>query len=472
MGAQADQTVSMTLSSVKTNDLNLNGYSAVGELNSGRVGTVTTAGLTINGVNVDAAGAATAESAATAINAKTSLTGVAATAYNVVEGNGNASGITDGTLEINDVAVAASGSMEELVENINRDAPGVTATLNSEGGVTLTNDTGAAIKIANAGTNSGLTNGTSQGYLALTDDNNEAIEITATNTSANLNGWGFNVSTGSDNLTGGAVTTDALSAGDLLINGVDVGAVTGTSAGDKAAAINAISDQTGVTATAETSDTFTLDFTSIPDAATDTTINGTQVDLTGVTNLEDVITAVNSAVQGVIASAGDDGELVLTSSSGLDIEITDADAFMGGNTTVYGEITLESSNGSDISITGENVDYAGFAEQGGSDSDIGSGLSVETVANANVAIERIDDALNNIANQRGNLGAIQNRLDSTISNLGSVAENLTAANSRILDADFASETAAMTKAQVMSQAGTAMLAQANQLPQSVLSLLQ
>ena len=481
VGAQADQTVSMTLSSVKTNDLNLNGFTATGELNSGRVGT-TAAGLTINDIDIATTGGGDASDAADRINDQTSLTGVSATAYNVVEGNGNASGITDGTagtgLSINGDVVGASGSMEELVENINRDVAGVTATLNSDGGVSLSNDTGQDIIIANAD-NTGLTADTYTGYLALTDDNNEAIEITVTDGSAStdLNGWGFNVSTGSDNLTGGEVTADALAAGDLLINGVDVGAVTGTSAGDKAAAINAISDETGVTATAVTTQEFTLDWGPGLPADGDLTINGTELNLTTAdpTNLDDLIDDINAAVQGVVASANDDGQLVLTSSSGLDIVVSESNTTFlgaGASTTYRGEISLESIDGGDIVITGDHEEYAGFEEQGGSDAEIGSGLSVETVANANVAIERIDDALNNIANQRGNLGAIQNRLDSTISNLGSVAENLTAANSRILDADFASETAAMTKAQVMSQAGTAMLAQANQLPQSVLSLLQ
>jgi flagellin len=490
VGAQSGETVSMTLGSIKTGALHLNGYSAAGELNSGRVGTVTTEGLTINGEAIAAASAATAEAAATAINAKTSVTGVSATAYNIVEGNGNVTGITDGSFKINGDSVAASGGMEELVDNINRDVAGITATLGSNGGITLSNDTGAAITIADAGTTTGFTNSTGyQGYLALTDDNNEAIEISVieldprdfeAETTA-LNAWGFNASTGSGSVTGGTVDGDeALEAGDLLINGVDVGAVTGTSAGDKAAAINAISDQTGVTASAETSQAFTLDWGPGLPADGNLTINGTELNLSTADpeNLADLVSHINDTVQGVVASAGADGELVLTSSSGLDIVIKEtATDFMGLNdagndVTFTGKITLASSTGSDIVITGENEAYAGFVEQGGADAAIGSGLSVGTVASANVAIERIDDALNNIASQRGNLGAIQNRLDSTISNLGSVAENLTAANSRILDADFASETAAMTKAQIMTQAGTAMLAQANQLPQTVLSLLQ
>jgi flagellin len=398
----------------------------------------------------------------------------------VVEGNGNVSGITDGTdatgLKINGDLVGASGSMEELVDNINRDVAGVTATLNSDGGITLSNDTGKDIVIAND-TNTGLSADTYKGYLALTDDNNEAIEITET-TGGDLSVWGFNTSSGSGNVTGGTVTSNALAASDLLINGVDVGAVTGTSAGDKAAAINAISDQTGVTASAVTSQAFTLTFSDTPDA-TGITINGTEVDLSTANNLEDVITGINGAVQGVVASSNDDGELVLTSASGLDIVVNETGSdFLGtggaGAVTYHGTINLESTNGGDIMITGTTAGLAkaGFTEQGGSDTVIGSGLSVETVASANVAIERIDDALNMIANQRGDLGAVQNRLESTISNLSNVSENLTAANSRILDADFAAETAAMTKAQIMSQAGTAMLAQANQLPQMAMQLMQ
>ena len=95
-----------------------------------------------------------------------------------------------------------------------------------------------------------------------------------------------------------------------------------------------------------------------------------------------------------------------------------------------------------------------------------------TVANANDTITRIDSALRSVNSLRSQFGAIQNRFESTISNLQSTVENLSAARSRIQDADFASETAALTRAQILQQAGTAILAQANAAPQSVLSLLQ
>jgi len=106
--------------------------------------------------------------------------------------------------------------------------------------------------------------------------------------------------------------------------------------------------------------------------------------------------------------------------------------------------------------------------------DLGSvnDVNISTRAGSNSAINIIDGALSKIDVIRGNLGAVQNRFESTISNLDSVSENLSGARSRILDADFAVETANMTKAQIMQQAGVAMLAQANQLPQMVLSLLQ
>ncbi len=87
-------------------------------------------------------------------------------------------------------------------------------------------------------------------------------------------------------------------------------------------------------------------------------------------------------------------------------------------------------------------------------------------------MNRIDAALENISNSRAGLGAIQNRLASTISNLENVSQNLSAAKSRIVDADFAAETSKLSKAQILQQAGTAMLTQANASTQNVLSLLQ
>ena len=98
--------------------------------------------------------------------------------------------------------------------------------------------------------------------------------------------------------------------------------------------------------------------------------------------------------------------------------------------------------------------------------DIGSQLGAQQ------AISIVDAAIQGIDSQRASLGAIQNRLESTISNLTNVAENVSAARSRIQDADFAAETASLTRNQILQQAGISVLAQANALPQQVLSLLQ
>lgn len=101
----------------------------------------------------------------------------------------------------------------------------------------------------------------------------------------------------------------------------------------------------------------------------------------------------------------------------------------------------------------------------------GAGLNINTFSAAQSAITTIDAAVNSIDTIRGDLGAVQNRFESTISNLNNVAENLTAARSRILDADIAQETSNMTKMNILQQAGVSILAQANQSPQLALSLL-
>ena len=101
-----------------------------------------------------------------------------------------------------------------------------------------------------------------------------------------------------------------------------------------------------------------------------------------------------------------------------------------------------------------------------------SAIDISTVAGANAALTAIDAALATVNGTRANLGAVQNRFSATIENLQSGSENTSAARSRIQDADFAAETANLSRAQVLQQAGTAMVAQANQLPQQVLQLLK
>jgi flagellin len=511
IGANSGQTISVSLKSTKTTALNLNGYSKLGELNSGRVGDMNaSSGLSINGTAIDAAAASTAKGAATAINLATGSTGVTAVAYNTYKGAGGASGIVSG-LQIGTSAsamatIASSGNMTELVANINRDAPGVTATLNSDGSITLSNDTGEDIYVGGTIANTGLTADTRSGYIALTDENNEAISVTVTTSAEDIAGggdgttvftaedvaaWGLNVSTGSTSSTGAAVTTSLLTAGDMVINGVSVGATTGGTAADKAAAINLVKGTSGVSASATTQVKYSVDMSKIGNTAggaSGLTINGAAVTFSGVTSINQVVTAINGIGNGISASVEAlTGKLVISSASGQNIQIASAAGSAATAVTgvfgveatslTTGTIALTSDTGADIKIAGSAGDAttavkAGFVEQGGSSEAVGQGLSVESLANANNAINRIDDALDKVAINRSELGAVQNRLDSTISNLQNASENFSAANGRILDADFAKETADMSKQQILMQAGVAMLAQAKQLPQQVLQLLQ
>jgi len=100
-----------------------------------------------------------------------------------------------------------------------------------------------------------------------------------------------------------------------------------------------------------------------------------------------------------------------------------------------------------------------------------AGVSISTQSGANTAITTIDNAIKAVSDERASLGALQNRLEHTINNLGTSSENLTAAESRIRDVDMAKEMMEFTKMSILTQAATAMLAQANQQPQSVLQLL-
>ena len=99
-------------------------------------------------------------------------------------------------------------------------------------------------------------------------------------------------------------------------------------------------------------------------------------------------------------------------------------------------------------------------------------LKIDTVEGAQKALSIIDEALTKVNSSRADMGAIQNRFTSTIANLNTTSENLSASRSRIRDTDYAKETAELTRTQILQQAGTAMLAQANSIPNNVLSLLQ
>jgi flagellin len=168
---------------------------------------------------------------------------------------------------------------------------------------------------------------------------------------------------------------------------------------------------------------------------------GVPKDITGTfKSTQELADAIGSQTGGAVtAYIGNDGKLNLASSESL---------------TVAG--------GSDLKLTAATTDPAGSLQ----------GNTVKTTGEANTTILSVDAALTAVSTLRSTLGAIQNRFQSTINSLQAVTENLAASRSRILDTDFASETAALTRAQILQQAGTAMVAQANSAPQNVLSLLR
>ncbi|SFF33415.1 flagellin [Fontimonas thermophila] len=140
-----------------------------------------------------------------------------------------------------------------------------------------------------------------------------------------------------------------------------------------------------------------------------------------------------------------------------------------------GQITLTSAVAITIGGTTDDATIAGYANGSFSTLTTTTGidtLSVASYAAAQLAIQSVDSALATVNSARASLGAVQNRFESVVANLATTSENLSAARSRIQDADFAVETANLTRAQILQQAGTAMLAQANSMPQNVLSLLR
>ena len=299
-----------------------------------------------------------------------------------------------------------------------------------------------------------------------------------------------------------ALTATGLTSGGLTIKvgsgdaiGVGASVDTGargqdeTSAFSKAAAINA-AGVPGLSATAQNSIEEANAFVDVVLADTETyslDVNGLTVysataDAGGLT-----ITAANVADQvnlftgetGVTATVdATSGKLTFSTSDGRNIEAVDVTTGTGTGvdvglaTVTRGTITLSATD--NIQLGGGQEDRVGFDadETITKDTVTISSVNVLDVDGANNALKRIDSALTSVSGLRSQFGAIQNRFESTIANLQAVSENLAASRGRIQDADFAAETAALTRAQILQQAGVSVLAQANAQPQLALSLLQ
>jgi len=274
----------------------------------------------------------------------------------------------------------------------------------------------------------------------------------------------------------------------------------GDSAADIASAINGISGDTGVSATASNS----VDITSVAGgtisftltAEQSGTVVGSAASISAVITDADDLTALRDAINAEVSKTGISAELstsgntiTLSNTDGSDIVVETADDGVGGETAVMavGGVTLTDgadtddsiivggkvalSGSSSFTVTSTETDVMVAASTGSTLNSVAQ-IDISTQSGSNGALDVIDEALSFISSIRSDLGAVQNRFESTIANLQSVSENVSAARSRVMDADFAAETAQLTKAQVMQQAGVAMLAQANMMPQTVLSLLQ
>ena len=344
---------------------------------------------------------------------------------------------------------------------------------------------------------------------------NQTINVTIGNARADSIGTEGVSSNGSGTIAVTAATSagasKVLTTENLTISGSLGTAVADVATGDTAKQVadkvNNVTDQTGVQVDATTK----VKIGTVTQAGTNTFelsgSNSTAVSISATvasaSDLTNMVTAINDrqAETGITAElSADKASLTLTSAAGDDIVIsnaTSAAAASGGNVmsvqgvTAAGTATAAAvlvKNGADSTrVTGylefDSADIYSvtsgasgglFNGTGANASTLSSvsNVDISTQSGSNDALQAIDGALQAITNSRANLGAVQNRFSSTIANLENVSQNVSAARSRIQDADFAQESASLAKSQILQQAGISMLSQANSSSQSVLSLLQ
>lgn len=324
---------------------------------------------------------------------------------------------------------------------------------------------------------------------------NETINVTLGDISANK--------IGSQQLKSGTIAANATTVvGELTFNvtgggsskEVKVGAATvSNSAKDVAKALNGAVP--GLSATARTSVSLSVDKASAASFSIKVG-DADAVDIIGANSTSELADQLNSNAAALGISVDYDSSkdtLKITSASGENISFGD----LSSGTTKYAGLNAAVADGSGTtpaqtavtvatvltgavqlnsakaySVTGDGATaFLGGATAASKLTSIDK-TSITSADSAQNALAAIDKAISNIDSQRADLGAIQNRFDSTVSNLQSISENSSAARSRVQDADFASETAELTKQQTLQQASTAILSQANQLPSSVLKLLQ
>lgn len=439
VGANASETMTFSIGSTAADDL---GTSASADI-VGSGGSLVSSGFNISGASVTINGQAVLEASmqtGTAANNADDLQGVIdnlsvagvqastyteITAFDTADTTNKGTGVIntgetitftrtnlDGTSEA--YAISNTSNMSEVVTAINDASDGkLTASLNDEGRLVVAGENLSTLQIAHSGgaasavTALGIATAqhtTHSATLKLESTNpfdTDGITIAYANT-ADAGVMGIDTRTNGA-VTGQTATSGALAAGDLIINGVEIGAIAqGTNNANQrvvdAAAINLLSGETGV-----------------------------------------------------VASVNGSDQLVLTSTrqgEEISVEFKDGGAATAARVGLYEQSAAETQG---LSV---------------------SNIDISTAAGASKAIGVLDDALEQVSKIQGEMGAINNRLDFTVSNLSNVSESQSAARSAIQDADFAAESANLSRAQVLQQAGQAMLAQANSAPQQVLSLLQ
>lgn len=423
-----------------------------------------------------------------------------------------AAAVADLDGSITTIQVVNTESLQELADKLNDQSNGlISATINDKGYLSISSENSASITISGStATTTGIASAAYQTSLALSSDNGDPITIER-GTSGNqkdLDALGFRESNVAGTIEGVQVDSNAFVAGDFSINGVGIGKTDDADLQSKIDAINKVSGDTGVNAIAFSS--ATLDFSGVGDLdGGDIAVNGVTMTVanddvdkfvvdfnaltpnTGITAtklgdsviLEGNVASINLSID----DSGTAVEDVFTDGTefvGFDAALTGITTGAGGTdigaaVSAAGGIKLVSENGNPISV--DHKDAAAATKTGlinansAGDGKFGAAvnsLDITTAAGANKAIDILDTAIQTVSDVRGDLGAVNNRLDYTVQNLANVSENASAAKSRIMDADFAAESANLSRAQVLQQAGNAMLAQANSRPQQVLSLLQ
>ncbi|OUS11530.1 hypothetical protein A9Q89_08625 [Gammaproteobacteria bacterium 53_120_T64] len=476
VGANANQTISFGITGATTDILGA--YQTTGSAVTGSA--FDGASFTINGTEVGvsvatASAGFTADSAAAkavSINSKTSTTGVTATAANTVAGGAPVAGVglANGDLLINGIAVGAIAKDGSSVTQGRSAATAINAITNQTGVSALADATTGALTLTAAdGRNIALTSGAESVAGATKILNAVGLDVSTSTTEPtdthNTRVITFNAATVYQ--TAGLTSANAIEivAGDnFALDGLTYEYVTdgGTASGTNVAVFLGNSETENDAAAAV--------------ALAVNTQNGL-----GNTTLSAVASTNTTTLTQNKFGDGTEGAIVYTvnaasySTGGVDPGTAAATTVLGQSsadgTGVTNRGTLTLSAAESFTLGGSDLAFGGLGSSSAALTKL-STVDISTVEGANAAISVLDGSLSQISTIRADLGAVQNRFESTISNLAITSENLSAARSRILDADFAAETAALTRSQILQQAGVSILSQANSLPQSVLSLLQ